>query len=64
MFEVNLVAIVAEELKNSFWECLDRFLMVRHGIGMRSETGMSRSPLYVLECDSSPGPLDLLLKGK
>ena len=38
--------------------------MVRHGMDMRSEPGMLRSPLYVLECDSSPGPLDLLLKGK
>ena len=31
---------------------------------MRSEPGMSRLRLYVLECDSSPGPLDLLLEGK
>ncbi len=38
--------------------------MVRHCMGMRSEPGMSHSPLYVLECDSSPGPLDLLLEGK
>ena len=38
--------------------------MVRHGMDMRSEPGMSRSRLYVLECDSSPGPLDLLLEGK
>ncbi len=40
--------------------------MVRHSMGMRSEPGMSCSPLYVLECeslcDSSPGPLDLLLE--
>ena len=28
--------------------------MVRHGMGMRSEPGMLHSPLYVLECDSSP----------
>ena len=38
--------------------------MVRHGMGMRFEPGMSRSPLYALEYDSSPGPLDLLLEGK
>ena len=31
---------------------------------MRSEPGRSRSPLFVLECGSSPGPLDLLLEGK
>ena len=29
--------------------------MVKHGMDMCSEPGMSRSPLYVLECDSSPG---------
>ena len=27
--------------------------MVRQGMGLRSEPGMLRSPLYVLECDSS-----------
>ena len=43
---------------------LDRLLMVRHGMGMHSEPGMSRSPLYVLECDFFPGTLDLLLEAK
>ena len=43
---------------------LDRLLKVRHGMGMRSEPGMSRLPLYVLKCDFSPQPLDLLLEGK